>query len=332
MPNVLVNLPEGFFRTPAVQPILARLEQFGPVRKTSHNAPHEIAADLAWADAVLMWSWPGLDDALLDQAPKLQFAAHLDISQSAARVALRRGLPVSQGRAAFSPAVAEMALTLILSSLRRTSTFHRQMAEGGEPWVASFPDDIDPLERELTGMTVGVIGLGKIGQRLAELLAPFRCTLLVIDPFVPDSVIAKFGGERATLDVAAGRVDVLVVCAASNEGTRRLLGAAQIEALKPNALLVNVARAALVDTDALVERLRRGDLFAALDVFDQEPLPADHPLRSLTNAYLTPHRAGGIMASVERILNGLIDDMEAHFAGRPRLHALTEAMVPALDA
>ncbi len=102
--------------------------------------------------------------------------------------------------------------------------------------------------------------------------------------------------------------------------------------MRPNVVLVNVARAVLVDTSALVERLKCGDLFAALDVFDKEPLELDSELRLLPNAYLTPHRAGGIMASVQRILNYLIDDIEAVISERPRQHALMESMLPSLDA
>jgi phosphoglycerate dehydrogenase-like enzyme len=86
-----------------------------------------------------------------------------------------------------------------------------------------------------------------------------------------------------------------------------------------------------VDTDALVARLGEGDFYAAIDVFDSEPLAKNHPLRKLPNAYLTPHRAGGVMESVQRILTWLIDDIEAHLAGRSRQYALTEQMIPMLD-
>lgn len=331
MPHILVNLPAGFFRTPQCTSILVRLEALGAVRYTSHNTAQEIQADLAWADIVLMWAWPKLDEALLDNTPNLKLAAHLDLVQGAGEIALRRGLPVSQGRAAFSPAVAEMALTLILTSLRRTSTFHQDMAEHRETWVRSFPNDIDPLERELTGLPVGIVGFGRIGQRLAELLAPFHCPLFAIDPFVSEEILARFQAQRITLEEAIPQIEVLVLCAASNEGTRHLLSTAHIEALRPHSVLVNVARSAIVDTQALLTRLQKGDIFAALDVFDQEPLASDHPLRGLHNAYLTPHRAGGILASVERILLYLVNDIERFLRDEPLLHPLTPAMLPALD-
>jgi len=329
--RLLINLPPGFFTTPEFEPIFARLVNH-EVRRTSHNTADEIAPDLAWADAVIMWSWPTLTPELLDKAPQLRFAGLLDVTQKGARSLLDRHIPVSVGRSAFSPAVAEMALGLILNVLRRAGDYHTQMRTGSEPWVRSFPDDIDPLERELTGRSVGIVGFGRVGRRLAELLAPFRCRLSVFDPHIPADALEAFGAEGVSLPTLIGRSDVVVLCAASNEGTSHLLGQAEIALLRPNALLVNVARAALVDTEALVRRLERGDLRAAIDVFDQEPLPADHPLRRLPNAYLTPHRAGGTMASVQRILNWLIDDLEAAQSGGQRHYPLVEGMIPSLDA
>lgn len=125
--------------------------------------------------------------------------------------------------------------------------------------------------------------------------------------------------------------DVVVLAAASNEGTRHLLGRREIAAMRKGAVLVNIARAALVDTDALVARLKKGDMYAAIDVFDKEPLPKNHPLRKLPNAWLTPHRAGGVLESVVRIMTWLTDDLEAYLAGKRRKHTMTTKMLSALD-
>jgi phosphoglycerate dehydrogenase-like enzyme len=133
------------------------------------------------------------------------------------------------------------------------------------------------------------------------------------------------------LDSMIDASDVVVLCAAANDGTSRLINADRCARFRKNALLINVARAALVDTTAVAARLRQGDFFACLDVFDTEPLPADSELRRLPNAYLTPHRAGGLMSSVQRNLDWLIDDYEALLAGQPRNYAVTEATIPALD-
>ncbi len=330
--NILVNLPAGFFSQPELSAIFDRLRQMGDVRFTSHNKADEIRHDLSWANAVIMWSWPMLTDDLLESLPNLTFLGHIDIRQAAARVALDRGLAVSVSRHGFSPAVAEMALTLILTSLRRTSTFHSQMAIGTEPWVKTFPTDIDTRERELTGRSVGVIGFGRVGRRLVELLNPFQCSVRIFDPFVNSEIVSASGAASVALDEMIRESDVVVLCAASNPGTDHLLGKNEIALFRKDAVFVNVARAALVDTEALLARLHCGDFFAALDVFDKEPLEGDSPLRSLPNVYLTPHRGGGIIASVQRTLNYLVDDLEAHVDGGGRQHVLTEAILPGLDA
>jgi len=330
--NLLVNLPAAFFAEPRLAGVFARLEKSAVLRKTSHNTAAEIETDLAWADAVLMWSWPALTHELLDKAPRLKFAAQMGVSQAAARIALERKFPVSDAHRGWSPAVAEMALGLILSTLRKISLYHAAMRAGTEGWVRDFPIGVDPDERQLTGRPVGIVGFGAVGRRLAELLAPFQCPLRVHDPFLPNDLARQFRADKVPILELLEFSDVVVLCAACNPGTRHLLGPAEIAAFRKGAVFVNVARAALVDTEALLARLRLGDMYAAIDVFDKEPLAADAPLRALPNAFLTPHRAGGILASVERILGQLTDDLEAHLAGRPLQHALTEAMLPALDA
>jgi phosphoglycerate dehydrogenase-like enzyme len=331
--KLLVNLPPGFFTAPQLTPAWERLSAIaGEVRQTSCNTHDEITTHWRWADAVLMWSWPRFTTEHLAECPNLRFAAMLDVTQSAAQALLDAGVPVSVAKRAFSPAVAEMALTLVLSTLRRTPSHQSAMWAGTETWVQRFPDDIDPHERQLTGRRVGLVGFGGIGQRLAQLLAPFECHVKVHDPYLPPVVAERFGVENVPVDALVRHAEVLVVCAAANPGTRHLLTAEHVAALAPGAVLVNVSRATLIDGDALLARLRKGDLYAALDVFEQEPLPADSALRTLPNVYLTPHRAGGIYESVSRLLAYLTDDLEAYLAGRPLQHALTPALLPSLDA
>ena len=329
--NTLVNLPAGFFTHPYLAPAWARLQKQSAVRFTSHDDAAAFASELHDIEAVLMWSWPAWTPQLLAAAPRLGFAGHIDITQSGAKEILQRDVAVSISRHGFSPAVAEMALALLLNLLRGVSDYHAQMRSGKEAWVEQFPGDIPLLERELSKADVGIIGFGRVGQRLAQLLAPFECTLRVYDPFTPAGVLQDYGAQSVSLDALLAQSDAVVLCAASNDGSRHLLGQHEIELLKRDAIFLNVARAALVDTAALCARLEQGDLIAALDVFDREPLAVDSVLRSLPNVFLTPHRAGGTLASVARTVNWLIDDLEAHCAGQPLRHALVPAMLPSLD-
>ncbi len=329
--RVLVNLPAGFATAPDLAPIWSRLRAAHDVVARSCDTIECLRADLARAEAVLMWSWPELDAAALDAAPALRFLGHIDIRRRAADLALARRIAVSTSRRCWAPAVAEMALTLILSSLRRTVDHHVAMRAGTERWVQRMPDDVDARERELSGRAVGIVGFGAVGQRLAALLTPFSCALSVHDPHLPPAIAEARGARPVGLDQLIADCDVVVLCAASNSGSRALIGAREIAALRPDAVLVNVARAALVDTAALIARLERGDLQAAVDVFDQEPLAADHPLRRAPNLLLTPHRAGGVLSSVARALGWLVDDLEDFAAGRERAYPLTAAALPGLD-
>lgn len=330
--NILVNLPAGFFTAPDLEIAWERLRALGEVRTTSHNTPDEIRADLAWANHVLMWSWPVLDAELLDAAGKLEFLGHVDLVQRAAREALARGIPLSCSKRGWSPAVSEMALALILNLLRRVSDYHASMQVGKETWVQAMPEDFPFEERQLTGRAVGIIGLGGVGRRLAEFLRPFAPNpLRVFDPFLPDEALAAHQAMRVELPELLAKSDIVVLCAAANTGTRHLIGEPEIAAMRPGTVFVNVARAALVDYEALAKRLEKGDLLAGLDVFYKEPLEADHPLRKLPGAYLTPHRGGGLRESIQRVVHWLIDDLEAHLNGKPRQHTVTEAMIPSLD-
>lgn len=325
--NVLVNLSPGFFSSPALAPAWAELESFASVRRSSCNELSELEPLLENMDAILMWSWPQWTAQVLEARPQLRMFAHIDLQQETARLLFRCGREVSIGRRGFSPAVAEMALGLILAALRKTPWHFERMRRGEEKWVRTYPDDIDPHERELAGRRVGIVGFGGVGRRLAELLAPFNCDLAVHDPYLREASDVPNLGLHELL----ARSEVLVLCASANEGSRALLGPDEIALLAPHSVLVNVARASLVDTSALTERLRRGDLHAALDVFDCEPLDAGSPLRDLPNVLLTPHRAGGTEASNARILSFLIGDLRAWKDGCPRSHALVPAMIPSLD-
>lgn len=330
-PRLLINLPPTFFIHPQLVTHFKHITKLASeLRKTSHNTTAEIMADLPWAEAALMWAWPAFGAPELDACPDLKFLGQINSTQKHVKACLAKGIAISEARHCWSPAVAEMALTLMLSGLRQTSAFHLQMRSGTEPWVVDFPKDIDPRERQLTGRTVGLIGFGGIGQRLAQLLQPFHVTLRIYDPYLPDAIAKQYDARPVPVIELVKESEVVVLCAANNEGTRNLIGAEEIDHLCANAVFVNVGRSMLVDMPALQQRIEKGDLIAMLDVFENEPLEREHPLRRLSNAYLTPHRSGGIMESVDRALAMLADDLDAFIQGEPLKYGVTEKMLPSL--
>ena len=323
-PNVLVNLPEGFFETPWLEGIWSRLNAVGTVTRASCDTDDQIRPYLAESDAVLMWSWPELTSELLAEAPRLKFAGHINLALDGAKSEMAAGLTISEARRGWSPAVAEMALTLMLAGLRKTSAYHIAMRNGTESWDA-MPSGVDAEERQLTGRSVGIVGLGGIGQRLAELLAPFQVDLRAHDPYMPDEAAAKFDARMTTMDELVAESEVIALCAPTTPETRGILSADRIAALRPGTVVVNIGRTWLVDNEAFLARLQKGDIIGMLDVFEKEPLAVDSPLRALANVFCTPHRGGGVAEAVQRILAWLIDDLEAHLAGKPGKHNMTAA-------
>jgi phosphoglycerate dehydrogenase-like enzyme len=182
---------------------------------------------------------------------------------------------------AYGETVADHALALALAGRRRLPESARATRWGGER-----------EGRPLYGCTVAVIGAGAIGRALIALLAPWRCRIVAVTRSGRDVPGAAVSLATADVDRVWPEADVTVLAAPATDATRRLVGAAELAAFRPDAWLVNVARGTLVDTNALVEALAAGRLGgAALDVTDPEPLPDDHALWREPRALITPHVA-----------------------------------------
>ncbi|HEY8597431.1 MAG TPA: C-terminal binding protein [Thermomicrobiales bacterium] len=197
--------------------------------------------------------------------------------------------------------VSDHALSLLLALHRRIPWLNAAIMAGG--WAqapvyggdrpASFhAGEVPGPSRQLRGQTLGIIGFGRIGQRVAEKARGFGLRLLAHDPYLPADAGASFDVTMTTLDQLLAEADLVTVHCLLNAETKGLLGAAQFAAMKPTAMLVNTARGPIVDPNALVVALREGHIAAAaLDVTDPEPPGLDSPLLQLPNLLLTPHSA-----------------------------------------
>lgn len=324
MIKLLVNLPEGFFETPQLKSAFDRLAGIATIERTSCNTPEEIAPHMVDKDAIIMWAWPNFTPEMVTAAPNLGYVGYINLASEGARACLERCIAVSEARHGWSLSVAELALTLILAGLRRTSHYHAAMRAGTESWTSNdrFPSKVDPLERRLTGRKVGIVGFGGIGKHLARILAPFDCDIVTYDPFLPEAVAIEKGVKLVGIDELIDHAEIIALCAATTDSSKHLFGKAELDRIQPGTVFVNVSRSALIDTPAFIERLKKNDITALIDVFDEEPLPIASPLRQLPNVYATPHRAGGILESIQQILGMLTDDLEAHLAGRTRKYPL----------
>lgn len=236
-----------------------------------------------------------------------RFAERVDVAAATAR-----GITVVDTTNGSSEPVAEWALALALIGLRNAGAHFRRLIAGEVLWPDRdvFRQDPGYLNGELTGRTVGIVAAGIVGRRLIELLRPFGVRVLVSDPGADAALAAALGVDLVRLDTLMARSDVVFCLAPLTNATRGLIGRDQIEALPAGAVFVNVSRGAVVDSEALVERLERGDVIGCLDVFEPEPVPVDSVLRALPNVFLSPHIAGVTAAAEPRFFDYMVDEVE----------------------
>jgi len=204
----------------------------------------------------------------------------------AVEFATQRGISVMNTPGRNARAVAECTMGMILAEIRNIARSHAQLKSNR--WQRSFPNS--GAIPELCGKTVGLVGYGAVGRLLCGYLQAFGSNVIAYDPyFKGDAAPAKL----VTLETLMKTSDVVSIHARLTEESYHLIGEKELALMKPNAVLVNTARSGLVDEQALIEVLRTARITgAALDVFDEEPLPADHPFIQLENVTITAHLAG----------------------------------------
>jgi D-3-phosphoglycerate dehydrogenase len=209
--------------------------------------------------------------------------------------AAQRGIEVRSTPGRNAPAAAEHTLALMLATLRRLPDVHPTVRAG--EWRSDLYA-LSEAGRELSGATVGLVGYGAIGARVARILAAFDAKVLVHDPYAaPDPSSAK----ASTLDELLERSAVVSLHARLTAETHHLIDAVALARVPHGAVLVNTARGGLVDYDAVVDALESGRLGgAAFDVYDPEPIPAGSRILTAPNVVLTPHLAGATVQTAER--------------------------------
>lgn len=284
-----------------------------------------VLAELAAPADVLVTSWPcaQVTGPVLDAAPSLRLVAHTGASVKpyVGLDAFARGVRVTQAGAAMGRAVGEQAFALTLALLHRVHRFDHALRTGA-PW--SDAKASAPPRHELLDCPVGVVGASRTGRAYIELVRALGGVVTVADPYLSAAEAASLGVAVAGLDTVLSTSRVLALHAPVLPETRRLIGARELALLPDGALLVNTARAALIDGDALLAELRNGRIDAAIDVYDEQPLPVGHPLRSLPNVLLTPHEAGGTVEARVRGGRIVVDEIARFLAGEPLRHEVTD--------
>jgi len=245
----------------------------------------ELARALADFDAVIVRSGTRITRDSLAYADRLRVIgrAGVGVDNIDVAAATERGIAVLNAPSGNTISAAELTMAILLALVRRVPAADRSMKRG--EWDRKSFNGI-----ELYGKVLGLIGAGRIGGEVARRARGFGMTVVAYDPFLSEDRARALKIELAALDDVLRSADVLSIHTPLTDATRNLIDAAALAKLKPGAYLVNAARGGVVDEVALYQALVDGRLAgAALDVFETEPLPADHPLRSLDNVVLTPH-------------------------------------------
>lgn len=293
------------------EPLRAEIEVF----TEPFAGPDDTAARLAGFDVVVaMRERTPFPAAVLDRLPELKLLVSTGRRNAAIDLdaAKRCGVVVSATGALASPTV-EHAWALILAGARNLPVEFRSMREGG--WQVG-------LGMVLRDKTLGLLGLGRLGTEVARIGQAFGMKPIAWSQNLTPERAAEHGVTAVSKEDLFARSDVLSVHLVLSERTRGLVGAAEFAAMKPTALLVNTSRGPIVDEAALLNALRGKKIAAAaLDVYDVEPLPADHPLRTLDNAILTPHIGYVSRETYEIFYGGAVEYIAAFQAGEP-IHVL----------
>lgn len=234
----------------------------------------------------------------------------------------RHGIVVSNTGMDSAAATAELAFGLILACARSIPRADAGMRAGA--WHQGLPLDV-----ALEGRRLGVVGLGKLGKRVARYGLAFGMDVVAWSQNLTPEAAAVENVRWVGKDELFATSDVVSLHLVLSARTRGLVGAAELAAMKDGALIVNTARGPLVDEEALLAALRRGALRAGLDVFHREPLPADDPLRGLPNVVLTPHLGYAVRPVLEQVYRESVENIVAFLEGTPRRVLNPEVLAPA---
>lgn len=273
-------------------------------------------------DAVYTYGHPQLDGAMLDGLTGVKVISNYGVGVDHINVpdAAARGIPVGNTPGILNGATADMGFALMLAAGRRIME--------GDRYARSPEFTVyDPgymLGREIHSTTLGIIGMGAIGEEVAKRAQAFDMTVLYHNRNRKEEAEERLGVRYLELDALLSESDYVMLCVPLTEETRGLIGATELTKMKSTAILINIARGPVVDTDALTTSLRNGDIYAAgLDVTDPEPLPRNHPLLQLNNVTIAPHLGSATEQTRQRMAEISVENLFRGLRGEALLHEVT---------
>jgi len=312
----------GFEAPWPVEPFVDQGEEI----KEYSGRPEDLIPLVAETEVLVVDAAP-VTEAVLAAAPRLKAVActrggPVNVNVPACT---KRGIPVFNSPGRNFSAVVEFTLGLVLAHLKNITIGHHDLKQGKWRGDLYLYEKVGP---ELPDIVLGVIGYGHIGREVARVFALLGSEVLVSDPYVAAEVIERDGHRKVELEQLLREADVVSLHARLTPETEKMIGEGEFSLMKPTAYFINTARGGLVDYEALYRALAQGRIKgAALDVYDPEPLPPDHPLLALENVTLTPHIGGASKTTVYRGVRTVAEELKAYFSGQPVKHCINKEVL-----
>jgi phosphoglycerate dehydrogenase-like enzyme len=328
-PCLLISARKELFESFFSPREIRRLDRaFGWERVESVTISSEFRRKLRQADALITtWDSPRFDEGISRLAPRLRIIAHCggEVKSRFARSLFHR-LTITNAAGPMARATAEMGVALLLYCARNVDFYRAALRQKSNRIYDKVHLHGGP--ESIVGRTLTMVGFGRIGRALVDLVRGFDVNWLVHDPYADRSLARKYPVEFVSLKKLLPKADLLVLAAALTDQTRGILGQKNLATLPDGATVINIARGGLIDLNALRKEVRSGRLRCALDVTDPlEPLGVDDPLRTMPGAIITPHIAGSGRHVRQEIAHVVVDDLEKFFGGQQVANRVSVAML-----
>ena len=259
-------------------------------------------------NALFIMGQPNLDKKLLSKAKKLKAIINVEsnfMKNMDYEYCFKKGIHVIATSPVFSKPVAEIALGMTLSLLRNIHIAHSDFVNGKEKYGLESNLKASLLSEK----KIGLLGFGDLAKSLYPLLLPFTKDINVYDPWVPKTKIKKLGFKSISLNQMFKKCEVIYVLAAVTTKNKNLIDKKLLNKMKSNSLFILMSRAAVVNFNDLIKRVKKGDIFVAIDVFPKEPVAKNNPIRKVKNILFSAHRAGALETAFYNMGNIVLKDM-----------------------
>jgi phosphoglycerate dehydrogenase-like enzyme len=316
MPVILVDPLPRTLEMICDPPTRTRLERLGRLVVHEDEPMPDAVVEAHLPETVAIVGQTAMPAERLARAPRLRAIVNVEgnlLPNVDYAACLDRGVHVLNTSPAFALPVAEAALGMAIDLARGITAADRAMRAGTEAYGLESNADAFLL----AGSPVGIVGFGDLGRALRRLIAPLGCPVKVHDPWLPDLLVRRHDAEPAALDELLATSKAIFVSAAATSENERFLGRAQLERIRRGSIVLLMSRASVVDFGALTELVAGGRFRVATDVFPDEPVAPDDPVRRLDGMLLSPHRAGGMREAFLEIGRLAVADLELILRGLP---------------